>query len=56
MTFVTFLYSTSLGGYLVAAVNKLNLADKFGFMSIGGGPMLTLLEHRSTPALDLLRK
>lgn len=49
-------FSVIGGGDTVAAVNKLNLADKFGFMSIGGGSMLTLLEHGSTPALEVLRK
>lgn len=42
------------GGDTVAAVEKLGLNDQFGFVSIGGGSMLTLLEHGSTPVLDAL--
>jgi len=49
-------FSVVGGGDTVAAVEKLNLNDKFGFVSIGGGSMLTLLENGSTPALDLLKK
>lgn len=44
------------GGDTVASVNKLNLSDKFEFVSIGGGAMLTFLEHGTTPAIDLLRE
>lgn len=44
------------GGDTVAAVEKLGLNDKFGFVSIGGGSMLTLLEHGTTPVLDALCK
>ena len=44
------------GGDTVAAVEKLGLNDKFGFISIGGGSMLTYLEHGTTPVLDTLRK
>ncbi|MEZ4103965.1 MAG: phosphoglycerate kinase [Candidatus Paceibacterota bacterium] len=44
------------GGDTVASVNKLNLVDKFEFVSIGGGAMLTLLEHGTTPVIELLRK
>lgn len=42
------------GGDTVAAIEDLGLNDEFGFVSIGGGAMLTLLEHGSTPALDAL--
>ncbi len=42
------------GGDTVAAIEELGLNDKFGFVSIGGGAMLTLLEHGSTPSLDAL--
>jgi phosphoglycerate kinase len=44
------------GGDTVAAVEKLGLNDKFGFVSIGGGSMLTLLEHGTTPVLQALCK
>ena len=44
------------GGDTVAAVEKLGLNEKFGFISIGGGSMLTFLEHGSTKVLDTLKK
>ncbi len=49
-------FSVIGGGDTVAAVNNLNLADKFSFMSIGGGSMLAFLEEGSTPALRLLER
>ncbi len=49
-------YSVLGGGDTVAAVEKLGLNDAFGFVSIGGGSMLTFLEHGSTSVLDLLKK
>jgi phosphoglycerate kinase len=42
------------GGDTVAAVEELGLNDEFGFVSIGGGAMLTLLEAGNTPALEAL--
>ena len=42
------------GGDTVAAIEDLGLNDQFGFVSIGGGAMLTLLEHGTTPSLDAL--
>jgi phosphoglycerate kinase len=42
------------GGDTVAAVEELGLNDQFGFVSIGGGAMLTLLEAGNTPALAAL--
>jgi len=42
------------GGDTVAAVEELGLNDEFGFVSIGGGAMLTLLEAGTTPALEVL--
>jgi phosphoglycerate kinase len=47
-------YSIIGGGDTVAAVEELGLNDQFGFVSIGGGAMLTLLEHGTTPALEVL--
>ncbi len=47
-------FSVIGGGDTVAAVEKLGLNEKFGFVSIGGGSMLTLLEHGTTPALEAL--
>lgn len=42
------------GGDTVASIEKLGLNDKLGFVSTGGGAMLTYLEHGSTVSLDLL--
>ncbi len=47
-------FSVLGGGDTVAAVEKLGLNEKFSFISIGGGSMLTFLEHGSTPVLDTL--
>lgn len=47
-------YSVVGGGDTVAAIEALGLNDKLGFVSIGGGAMLTYLEHGSTSVLDLL--
>ncbi len=49
-------FSVIGGGDTVAAVEKLGLNDKFGFVSIGGGSMLTLLEHGTTPVLQQLAR
>lgn len=49
-------FSVIGGGDTVAAVEKLGLNDQFGFVSIGGGSMLTLLEDGTTPVLETLRK
>lgn len=43
------------GGDTVAATEKLGLNDKLGFVSTGGGAMLTLLEVGTTPALEALK-
>lgn len=43
------------GGDTVAAIEKLGLNDQFGFVSIGGGAMLTFLEHGTTSVVDLLK-
>lgn len=48
-------FSVVGGGDSVAAIEKLGLNDKLGFVSTGGGAMLTFLEHGSTPVLDLLK-
>ncbi len=48
-------FSVVGGGDTVAAVEKLEINNLFGFVSIGGGSMLTLLEHGSTPVIDLLK-
>ncbi len=48
-------FSVVGGGDTVAAVEKLEINNLFGFVSIGGGSMLTFLEHGSTPVIDLLK-
>jgi 3-phosphoglycerate kinase len=47
-------FSVVGGGDTVAAVEDLELNQNIGFISIGGGAMLTYLEHGSTSVLDLL--
>lgn len=47
-------FSVVGGGDTVASIEKLDLNDKLGFVSTGGGAMLTYLECGSTPALDAL--
>lgn len=47
-------YSVLGGGDTIAAIEPLGLLDKFGFVSIGGGAMLTYLEHGTTSALAAL--
>lgn len=47
-------FSVVGGGDTVASIQELGLNDKIGFVSIGGGAMLTYLEHGSTSVLDLL--
>ena len=43
------------GGDTVAAIANLDLYDELGFVSVGGGSMLTFLEHGTTPVLETLR-
>lgn len=43
------------GGDTVVAVEQLGLAEKFGFVSVGGGAMLTFLSGESMPALEVLK-
>jgi phosphoglycerate kinase len=47
-------FSVVGGGDTVAAIDKLGLNDQLGFVSTGGGAMLTLLEQGTTPALEAL--
>ncbi len=49
-------FSVVGGGDTVAAIEKLGLNDQFGFVSIGGGAMLSFLEHGSTPVIDILKR
>lgn len=48
-------FSVIGGGDTVAAVEKLHINELFGFVSIGGGSMLTFLEQGSTSVIDLLQ-
>lgn len=43
------------GGDTVAAIEKLKLNDLFGFVSIGGGAMLTFLEEGTTSVIERLK-
>lgn len=47
-------FSVLGGGDTVAAVEELGLNDQFGFVSTGGGAMLTLLEAGNTRALQAI--
>jgi len=47
-------FSVIGGGDTVAAIEKLQLNDQFGFVSIGGGAMLAFLEKGTTSVLDEL--
>lgn len=47
-------FSVVGGGDTVAAIENLDLNQNIGFVSIGGGAMLTYLEEGRTPVLDLL--
>lgn len=47
-------YSVLGGGDTIAAVEELGLNDQFGFVSTGGGAMLTLLEEGTTKALEAI--
>lgn len=42
------------GGDTLTIVNQLNLANKFDFVSTGGGAMLDFLTHGTLPGLELL--
>lgn len=49
-------FSVIGGGDTVAAIEKLGLNDKLGFVSTGGGAMLTYLEKGHTAAIDCLKE
>lgn len=42
------------GGDSIAAIKALNIMDKFGFVSTGGGAMLDFLAHGSLPGIDAI--
>jgi len=47
-------FSVVGGGDTVAALQKINLADKFSFVSTGGGAMLDFLASGTLPGLEVL--
>jgi phosphoglycerate kinase len=49
-------YSMVGGGDTVAAIEKLGLAERFGFVSTGGGAMLDFLATGTLPGLEALRE
>ena len=44
------------GGDTVAAIEHLNLMNKFGFVSTGGGAMLDFLANETLPGIEALKK
>lgn len=49
-------FSVVGGGDTVAAIESLDLADSFGFLSTAGGAMLHFLEKRTLPGIEVLPK
>ena len=44
------------GGDSIAAIKALNIMDKFGFVSTGGGAMLDFLAHGTLPGIEAILK
>ena len=44
------------GGDTVAAVEKLGLTEKFGFVSTGGGAMLEFLANETLPGIEVIKE
>jgi len=49
-------FSIAGGGDTVAAIGKVGIADKVGYISTGGGAFLEFLEGKVLPAVDALSK
>ena len=49
-------FSVIGGGDTIAAVDRLGLLDRFGFVSTGGGAMLAFLAGQELPGLVALQK
>ena len=48
-------YSVVGGGDTVASIESLGISGKFGFLSTGGGAMLSFLEQGTLPAIEALK-
>lgn len=49
------IYSIVGGGDTIALINKLNLFNKYSFVSAGGGAMLEFLSGKKLPAIEALK-
>lgn len=49
-------YSILGGGDTIASLEKLNILDKIGFVSTGGGAMLDFLANKTLPGIEVLSK
>jgi len=49
-------YTIVGGGDTIAAISKVNLHEKFGFLSTGGGAMLDYLANETLPAIEALEQ
>ncbi len=47
-------YSIVGGGDTIAAIEELNIAEHFSFISTGGGAMLEFLTHKTLPGIEIL--
>ncbi|HEY3459258.1 MAG TPA: phosphoglycerate kinase, partial [Casimicrobiaceae bacterium] len=49
-------YSIAGGGDTLAAIAKVHVTDRIGYISTGGGAFLEFLEGRKLPAVDVLEQ